>query len=478
MSISTIVILALYVIFLGGGGITLLIRTSLIGRMVQRHKNAKISGDRFGSRYGFIISVIGMCIGVGSLWRFPMMCAKWGGGAFVLAFAIICLTIVIPAGWAELAYGRHYRGGTIGCGKAVAGNLGIAYGWMQSIVSLGVWCYYPMMMSLILIYIFKSFKGLSTITNNSAKVYESTNDNKTLIYVFVVLILLIVALVVVRGIERGIERFCKILLPILLIAIVIVAIRVCMIPGIGEGIDYYIKPDWAQLANPKMWTAAAGTALFAVGLGPGCLLIYGRYVDDDQDIATDFITINIVQLFICILSGLIVIPTVQLMGMDPISMGRGVMFVALPRVFATIPAGEIFFALFLMALLVGGITSSFNQLEIATSALMDKDGFGFSRKKAIAVCFAIAILVAISCIFNDDFYTKYDLFFANFGYNLCAFILVLLIGWKYGATKARQEWYLPTSAIKWGGFIDYLYKYLALFAFGYFTVTSFIALFQ
>lgn len=466
--------LLIYLVVFGGGSV-LLISKSLTKKNADGSVSAESKNEGFGSRIGFVLSTIGMAVGVGAMWRFPMMCAQWGGGAFVLAFVAVCVVIVIPAGWAEIACGRHYRKGTVGtCGEA-GGKPGKILGWIMSLDQLFLWAYYPAVMALVVLYIFKSFKGMD-YAENAEVVYEQTNDSRFAIYVIVLLCLVAAAVICLRGIANGIEKVCKILLPLLFIILVVLIVRVCMIPGIAEGIEFYIKPDWSQLLNPEMWAAAAGMALFAVGLGPGCLLVYGRYVDAKQDIATDFITVNVVQLFICLLSGFVIIPAVQVFGLDPL-MGKGITFVALPKVFATMPGGSFFMILFLVALLFAGISSSINQLEVGLSAWMDEDGIGLSRKKATAVLFVIAAIVAIPCVWNDAFFAVFDNVVGNIGYCICALGLALILAWKIGAKKVREEWYLPTSAIKWGGYVDFLYKYIVIITLAYFTITAIMSLF-
>ncbi|QAT43279.1 sodium-dependent transporter [Aminipila luticellarii] len=475
MSGITIVMLVIYAVVFGGGSIY------FVNKSLSKKGQTEAAGlednqtEGFGSRMGFILSTIGMAVGVGAMWRFPMMCAKWGGGAFVLAFILICVFIVIPAGWAEISYGRHFRKGTVGCGTDAAGLPGKILGWAMSLVSLGVWSYYPAIMALVILYFFKSFKGLDYAANAEA-VFETTNDSRIVIYLLVLAVLLLAAVVGVRGIQNGIEKVCKWMIPSLFVILVILVVRVCMIPGIAEGIEYYVKPDWAQLLNPEMWAQAAGMALFAVGLGPGCLLVYGRFVDKNQDITMDFITVNVVQLFICLLSGFVIIPAVVAFGLDPL-MGKGIMFVALPKVFASMPGGAFFMILFFIALFFAGISSSFNQVEIATAGFMDKEGFGMTRKKATIVCFILAAIIAFPCVTNDSFFALFDNLIGNIGYTATAFFLALILAWKVGAKKVREEWYLPSSEIKWGPAVDYLYKYGVVIALGYFTVTSILTLF-
>ena len=475
MSGITIAMLIIYAIVFGGGSFFMISKSMSKKNPTQVSGSGEKKQDGFGTRIGFILSTIGMAVGVGAMWRFPMMCAQWGGGAFVLAFVVVCVIVVLPAGWADLACGRHFKQGTVGNCQAAGGKPGKVLGWIMSLDQLGLFAYYPAVMALVLCYVFKSFGGLG-YADKAEVVFEQTNDNRLVLYLLVLAVIVVVALISMKGIEKGIEKLCKILLPALFIILIILVVRVCMIPGIAEGIEYYIKPDWAQLANPQMWAAAAGMALFAVGLGPGPLMSYSRYVNDKQDIATDFITVNVVQLFICLLGGFVIIPAVKIFGLDP-TMGKGVMFVALPKVFETMPAGSFFMILFFVALLAAGVSSSISQLEVGISAFMDKAGLQLSRTKAIIIALIVAAIVAIPCVWSDSFFAVFDNVIGNIGYCICGLGLAIILAWKVGAKKVREEWYLPTSAIKWGSWVDFLYKYVAVLALGYFTVTAIISLF-
>lgn len=429
--------------------------------------------DGFGSRIGYILSTIGMAVGVGAMWRFPMMVAQYGGGAFVLAFVLICVFVVIPAGWAESALGRKYKKSTVGTLEQIAGKGGRGFGYFMGSTSLGLFSYYPAIMAIILVYIFKTLTGADFVSDATG-FYESVNGNRTLIYAGVVFVVLLTASINLKGIEKGIERLCKILLPLLFIFLVILVIRICTIPGIEKGIEFYVKPDWSQLKNPQMWAAAAGMALFAVGLGPGCLLTYGMYLDDKADLATDFITVNVVQMMICLLAGFVVIPAVVTFGLDPFA-GKGLIFISLPKIFSTLPFGNIFMILFFICLFFAGLSSTINQIEIPIACLMD--GRNMSRKKAVAICVVVAMLVAIPCVWNDAFFGFIDNLIGNVFYCICASVLAFLLAWKVGAKEIRENWYNPTSVIKWGPSIDFLYKFIAFPVLAYFTIVSIISLF-
>ena len=472
MSTTTIVIMIVYLVLFGGGSAVLLGKS-----LSSSRKNSGVEGaDGFSNSIGFILSTVGMSVGLGAVWRFPMLCAKWGGGAFVLAFVVITVALVIPAGLAETAYARHRKVTHMeGFSQDVGGVGGRIIGWMCSLDQLFLFAYYPAVVSVVIIYLFKSFKGVSSYAANSQALYESVNGNYPLVYVVGLCVIAIAGLICVRG-AKGIEKICNIMLPLLMILLVILVIRVFTIPGIAEGIEYYIKPDWAVLANGQMWAQAAGMALFAVGLGPGVLYAYGRQTKKDGDIALDFLTVNIVQIFICIMCGFVIIPAVKIFGFDPM-MGKGILFVALPKIFASLSGGTVWMILFLVALFFAGLSSSISQLEVGLSAFMDKYGCNLSRQKAVIVCVIIAALVAIPSVWSDSFFTVFDNIIGNIGYCVCALIIAIVIGWKFGAKKVRTECYNPTGIIKWRSWVDYLYKYLFPVVMTYFSITAIISLF-
>lgn len=431
------------------------------------------SKDGFGSRIGYIVSTLGMAVGVGAMWRFPMKTALNGGGAFVLAFFIVCLVCVIPAGWAESALGRKYKMSAVGVFGKLAGKKGTVFGYLMAITPLGLMFYYPIIMANVLEYIGYSFVGAPYMTDT--EFYNNVvNPNRILTYVLVVAIIVLTAVISLRGIKKGVEKICKVLLPLMLILLIVIAIRVCTLPGIAAGIEYYVKPDWSQLANPTLWMEAVGMALFAVGLGPGYLLTYGMYVNDDADIATDFITVNVVQLFICVLCGFAIIPAINLFGQEVVA-DKGLIFSILPFVFGKMSGGTIFFVMFMLALFFAGLSTTLSMMEIPATCLMD--GFGWSRTKSIIVVTVISVLGAIPCVWNDVFFAFIDNLVGNVFYCVTAAVVAIFLAWFVGAKKIREEWYNPTSAIKWGSWVDWLYKIVACIALAYFAITAILSLF-
>lgn len=429
--------------------------------------------DGFGSRIGYILSTLGMSVGVGAMWRFPMLTAQYGGGAFVLAFIIISIVAVIPAGWAESALGRKYKMSAVGTLNQVAGKKGKIFGYIMAATPLGLMFYYPVIMGTVLIYMFYTVKGAPFLAD-AAGFYTQVNNNRIAIYVCVAAIIIVTAIISLRGIQKGVEKCCKILLPLMFLFLVVICVRVFTLDGITAGLDYYLSPDLSQLANVDLWMAAAGMALFAVGLGPGYLLTYGSYLSDKADLATDFLTVNVTQLLICVLCGFATIPAVVLFGLDPTA-GKGLIFQSLPLIFSELSGGMIWFFMFMLALFFAGLSTTLSMMEIPVSCLMD--GLKWSRPKSIAVVTVISCLGAIPCVWSDAFFTFFDNLIGNVFYCVTAAVIALFLAWFIGAKKIRTEWYNPTSAVKWGAWVDVLYKFVAVPAFAYFAITAILSLF-
>lgn len=435
--------------------------------------NQAKTNDGWGSRIGYILSTLGMSVGVGAMWRFPMLCAQYGGGAFVLAFVIVTILAVIPAGWAESALGRKYKMSAVGVFGKLAGKKGTAFGYLMAITPLGLMFYYPIIMGTVLVYIFYAVAG-APFLNDVVGFYDQVNANRPVIYACVVAIILVTALISLKGIQKGVEKACKVLLPVMFIFLIIICVRVFTIPGIAEGIEFYVNPDWSQLGSASLWTTAAGMALFAVGLGPGYLLTYGMYLSDDADLATDFVTVNVTQLLICVLCGFATIPAVIKFGLDPLA-GKGLIFQSLPLVFNEISGGMIWFVLFMVALFFAGLSTTLSMMEIPATCMMD--AFGWDRKKSICAVTVISIIGAIPCVWSDAFFAFFDNLVGNVFYSVTAAVVALFLAWFIGAKKIREEWYNPTSAIKWGSWVDILYKFIAVPAFAYFGITAILTLF-
>lgn len=429
---------------------------------------AEVNRDVWGSRLGYVLSTLGMAVGLGAMWRFPMVASQNGGGAFVLAFALITVVIAVPAGWAELAFGRSSKSGSVKAFSTLLGPAGGKIAYLFSLIPLGLNMYYLLIIGYVLYYLFHTLAGGSYLADPNG-FFDVFMENKMATLGFGAVALVLTTVTCLGGIKKGIERMCKIMLPVLFIILVIMAVRIATLPGIAEGIEFYVHPDFNVWKDVNLWITASGMALFAIGLGPAFLLVYGSYLDDKADISFDFLTIASWNVTTCILAGFATIPAVVLFGFD-VQGGAGLVFKVLPAIFQEMP-GTLFFAfIFFMALLFASLSSAIGIMEATVTVWAD--GLGWARKKTVLTVAAITFAGMIVCNFTDI--TVFDYIVANIGYNVSALFIAILLGWKFGAKNVRDEWLNPTSSFHIGGWFDTLYRFVAVPALLYFTVSSLI----
>ena len=197
-------------------------------------------------------------------------------------------------------------------------------------------------------------------------------------------------------------------------------------------------------------------------------------MDKDTDVAGDFLTVNLAQLATCLICGLAFVPSAILFGLD-LTAGKGVLYQTLPLVFEKLPGGMLWFGVFLVALLFAGLSTTMGQMEIFVSNIID--ALHISRTKAVTIVSVLAILIAIPCVWNDAFFSFTDNLIGNVMYCISAAVISVFLGWVIGAKKIREEWYNPTSRIKYGSWVDIIFKFISVPAFIYFGITAIMSLF-
>ncbi len=432
------------------------------------------SREQWGSRIGYVLSTLGMAIGLGAMWRFPMLVARNGGGAFVLAFTLITMLIAVPAGWAEMALGKKAKSGAADAfSMIVSKKVGRPMGFVCSLVSLGLNMYYHIVIGYILYYLLQTIIGADYFSN-SIGFFEGFTSSKISTLVWGLVAIVLTAVACIGGIKDGIEKICKVMLPALFIILVVLSIFLLTIPGVSEGIEYYVKPDFSVWKDPNLWITASGMALFAIGLGPAVLVSWGSYLDDDSDVVFDFLTVGVWNIVTCVLAGFVVIPALVAFNME-ITQGEGLVFQVLPNVFSQMPATRLIALLYFIALLFAALSSSIGIMENTVTIWTDM--FKKDRKTIVLIVTALTAIGLVVCNFVD--YTVFDYFVGNVGYNITAAFIAVILAWKFGASKVREEWLNPTSRqFKIGKWYDVVFKFIICPTLIYFAVSSVIGFVQ
>lgn len=371
----------------------------------------------FKGSIGFVLAAAGSAVGLGNIWRFPYLAAKDNGGFFILCYIILALTFGFTLLVTEIAIGRKTKQSPLTAyGKINKKFKGL--GTLATIVPAIILPYYCAIGGWVLKYFITFISGQGA---EAAADDYFTGHITSLGQPIVLLLIFIIATaaVILGGVNKGIEKSSKILMPILFVLIVGIAIFALTIKNTEtgvtgiDGLKVYLLPDFKSLTVKSAFTTifdALGQLFYSISVAMGIMIAYGSYVDDDTNLMKSVNQIEIFDTLVALLAGLMIVPAVYVfMGKEGMTAGPGLMFIALPKVFAQMGAignviGVIFFAMVLFA----AITSSISIMEAVVSSLMD--GFKMKRKPATLLVLAYGIVAGIIvCLGYNKLYFELSL---------------------------------------------------------------------
>lgn len=392
----------------------------------------------FSSRIGFVLAAAGSAVGLGNIWRFPYLAAKYGGGIFLLVYLILALTFGFSVMIAEIALGRKTRKSPIEAYKLADKRFGFL-GYIASAVPMIILPYYCVIGGWVMKYFTVYITGQGAAAANG-EFFNSFTSSAVPPVVFMAVYLFLTAAVVFMGVEKGIEKASTVLMPVLLVISVGTAVYALTLDGAMEGLVYYIKPDFGRFSI-KTVVAAMGQLFYSMSLAMGIMITYGSYMRKEDNLENSVHQIEIFDTAVAFLSGLMIVPAVfAFSGGDESALQAGpkLMFVTLPNVFATMTGGGIFGIVFFMLVLLAALTSSISLMETVVSIFCDKLKMG--RKKicllVMALCFVLALPSALGYsvlsdvkIFGYSFLDFFDFLANNILMPIVAFAFAVLIGY-------------------------------------------------
>lgn len=356
----------------------------------------------FSGKIGYVLSAAGASVGLGNIWRFPYLAAKYGGGIFLLVYIILALTFGYTMIVAESALGRMTRKSPVGAFRSFAKGKKVGWlsfgGWINAIIPVLIVPYYSVIGGWVVKYLFEYIRG------NGSKLAEDgyfsgfiSNGGATeLCFVIFCMVTLVI---IYAGVQNGIERVSKIMMPILIVLSVIIAIYSVTRPGAIEGVKYFLVPNVKNFSWMTV-VAAMGQMFYSLSIAMGILVTFGSYMRKDTSIEDSTRNVEIFDTAIAMMAGLMIIPAVfAFSGGDPdtLQAGPSLMFITIPKVFANMGFGTAVGILFFVLVLFAAVTSSIALTESAVSTFEDELGWG--RKKATVLTGVIMIaLGTLSCL--------------------------------------------------------------------------------
>jgi len=379
--------------------------------------------QRFSSRWGLLLSALGIAVGTGNIWRFPRIAAQTGGeegaGAFLFAWIIFLFVWSIPLIIAEYALGRKHRSGPIGIFMKAAGRKLSWMGSFVAMVSTAIAFFYAVIVGWCIFYLFQSITApLPDTTEESFQVWNRFQDSGWPFLVHLIAVSF-AAFAIWKGV-RSIEKVNKILIPSLLLIVLLCVVRALTLPGAFEGVKYLFTPEWSQLKQPATWLAALTQNAWDTGAGWGLFLTYAAYMQVKHGAVKNAFITGIGNNMVSLMVGVMIFGTVfavlqREMGMgDPEILNimktsgpasTGLTFIWMPQLFQRMFLGTPLAILFFLGLTFAGFSSLIAMLELATRVLLDK---GLKRKTAIIIVVAVVYLLGIPSARSVEFLSNQD----------------------------------------------------------------------
>ena len=370
--------------------------------------------ETFKSRIGFLLVSAGCAIGIGNVWRFPYMAGENGGGVFVLFYLIFLLCMGVPVLTMELAVGRGSRKSAVLGYKALEkpGSKWHIHGWFCMLGCYLLMMYYTTVSGWMMGYFFKFGTGTFTsgmTSDEVSSVFSELLANPLEMGLWMAITVVLGFLVCVRGVQNGIEKISKVMMTALFALILILAIHSLLLSGAGEGLRFYLVPDFSKVGEiglGKVITAAMNQSFFTLSLGIAAMEIFGSYMGKEHTLPGEAVRICVLDTFVAISAGLIIFPACFSFGVQP-DAGPSLIFITLPNVFVNMAGGRIWGTLFFLFMTFASFTTVMAVFENIISFAVDM--FGISRKKAVMINLIIVLIASLPCVFGYNIWSDLHL---------------------------------------------------------------------
>jgi len=366
--------------------------------------------ESLGSRLGFILISAGCAIGLGNVWRFPYIAGQYGGAAFILIYLLFLVIFGLPLMTMEFAVGRASRKSIADSFRALEpkGTKWHLFGWVGMAGNYLLMMFYTTISGWMFAYFIKMLKG-DFVGMDAAQVgaeFGALTANPTLVVGFMVFTVALGFIICSLGLKSGVEKITKVMMIALLAIIVVMAVRAVTLPGAGEGLKYYLVPDFSKMEGRlgEVVFAALGQAFFTLSIGVGSMAIFGSYIDKDRRLFGESVSIACLDTFVAIVAGLIIIPSCFAYNIEP-GQGPGLVFVTLPNIFNSMPGGRIWGSLFFLFMIFAAMSTVVAVFENILSFGMDL--WGWSRKKACLINFIAVTLLSLPCALGFNLWSGF-----------------------------------------------------------------------
>ena len=366
------------------------------------------SRSSWSGKWAFILAAAASAVGLGNMWRFPYLAAKYGGGTFLITYLVLVFTFGVSLLLLETAIGRKTGLSAIGAFRHF-GKKFMFIGVLASVVPFIIVPYYCIIGGWVTKYAFAYIAAGPAAMSDGGTFFSSFIANGVDSSIFMLIFMAAAFIIVARGVKGGIEKANLILMPALIVMAIAIAIFTLTLPGALDGAAYYLMPDVSKF-SPELVIGALGQMFYSLSLAMGIMITYGSYLEKKASLTQSVTRIGFFDLGVSFLAGLMIVPAafVAMGSGDAVAQNSGpsLMFIILPEVFADMGqvatiVGFVFFLLVFFA----ALTSAISLTETCVSII--QDGAGYSRRKSLVITIVFIVVAGL---------------FINSGYNVLSFI--------------------------------------------------------
>ena len=392
-----------------------------------------------GGKLSAVLVAAGSSVGLGNIWRFPYVAGDNGGGAFLIIYILCVLLLGLPVMVAEFTIGRASKRNAVGAYRALNPRWSfLGYnGVLAAFLILG---FYFVVSGWTAEYMVHSVTGslakFSTPEEYSS-IFENFISSPWRPVLYTALFVLATHFVIALGVQKGIERSAKLLMPLLFVILITLAIHAMTMPGSGEGLRFFFKPDFSKV-TASTFLVALGQAFFSLSIGLGTMVTYASYFKPDTNLRHTALNVTILDTMVAILAGMVIFPAVFSAGIEPTS-GPSLVFITLPGIFNTMPLSMVWSAVFFLLLVIAALTSTISLHEVITAYLHEE--WHMSRRAAAwtttAATMALGTVASLSLgilggwrICGLNIFDSLDYITANILLPLGGFFTCIFVGWR------------------------------------------------
>ena len=356
--------------------------------------------EHLGSRLGFILLSAGCAIGIGNVWKFPYITGQNGGAIFVLIYLVCLVLLGLPIMTMEFAMGRAAQRSPVkmyqqlkpGTPWKIHGALCLT----GNVVLLMCYCTITgWMIQYFVDTAAGKFVGLDAA--GVAAMFPAMTQNTGALVFYTLFTVVLATAVCSFSLQKGLERITKWMMLALLSIMILLAVNSCLLEGSGEGLAFYLLPDWDRFmaSGPiNVIAAAMNQSFFSLSLGIGSMAIFGSYLQKDRALMGEAVNVVCLDTFVAFTAGLIIFPACSAFGVEAGS-GPGLVFETLPNIFNALPGGRVWGSLFFVFMSFAALSTVFAVTENVIACL--RDITGWERRKACLVSGLALMVLCLPC---------------------------------------------------------------------------------